>query len=77
MRNQIAEKITEKIIQRFHDERKSQGLSHEKLAELAGIHRSTISLIENRKREPTLLTCLKISNALGIKFSDFVGDSEA
>jgi transcriptional regulator with XRE-family HTH domain len=76
MRNRIAEKRTDKIIEHFQKERKAQGLSHEKLAELAGIHRSTISLIENRKREPTLLTCLKIANALGIKFSDFVKVAE-
>lgn len=66
MRNQRAELITKNLMALLLAERKRQGLSHQKLADAAGIHRSTISLIETGKRVPTILVCLKLSMALGI-----------
>lgn len=64
MREKLSEKIVASVIKKLLEKRKEKGLSHESVAEIAGVHRSTISLIETRKREPTLLTLLKISNAL-------------
>lgn len=62
-----APEITHKaIIEALKAERKRQGLSHEKLAEKAGLHRSAISLIESGERKPTLLSVLKILAVLGI-----------
>ena len=52
--------------------RKAQGLSHETLAAMTKLHRSTISLIESGKREPTLRTLLKIAAALNVKLSDIL-----
>ena len=34
------------------------------LAEKCGLHRSTISLVESKKRMPSILVCLKIAKAL-------------
>jgi transcriptional regulator with XRE-family HTH domain len=64
------DKITSKLLDHFSEARKQQGLSHEKLANLAGIHRSTISLLESKKIIPTISTCLKISEALGISLGE-------
>ena len=64
--NKHAEQTTKKLIALLLAERKKQGLSHQKLADLAGIHRSTISLIETGKRIPTILVCLKIADALNV-----------
>lgn len=66
MRNYHAEQVTKNLIELLAAERKKRGFSHQKLAELAGIHRSTISLIETGKRTPTILVCLKIADALGV-----------
>ena len=52
--------------------RKKQGLSHETLATMTKLHRSTISLIESGKREPTLRTVLRLSTALDVKLSDIL-----
>lgn len=65
-------KITAKLLDQFSEERQKQGLSHEKLANLAGVHRSTISLLESKKMVPTVLTCLKISEALGISLGEIL-----
>lgn len=61
---QQAEKDVDLIVARLKALRLEQKMSHEKLAEKAGLNRSTISLIEARKRQPTLLSCLRIAAAL-------------
>ena len=76
MRNRLAENITDLVIERLLEARKAKGMSHDKVADSAGLHRSTISLIESRKREPTLLTCLKIASALGVNLGDIISKSE-
>ncbi len=72
MRDKQSEIATSKIIDRLSEVRKEKGISHEKLAEMTGLNRSTISLIENHKRTPTILTCIKIGRALEIKLSDLI-----
>jgi len=46
--------------------RLQKGLSQEKLAELAGLHRTYLGGVERGKRNPTLLTLAKIAKALSI-----------
>ena len=72
MKNRDAEKIVFKLLSEFERIRREKDLSHEKLAELAGVNRSTISLLESKKRIPTILTCLKIADALGVSLSDLI-----
>ena len=64
MENKELESIVLKITQEFKLKRKELGLSHQKLAEMTGLHRTAIGLIESNKRMPSILTCLKISDAL-------------
>lgn len=45
-------------------ERQKATLSQEALAELAGLHRTYISLLERGRRSPTLATIEKIARAL-------------
>ena len=66
MKNKSAEKTVNKLLEEFEKIRKDKGLSHENLAKLASLNRSTISLLESKKRIPTILTCLKIADALSI-----------
>ena len=56
--------------------RKLSGLSQEKLAELADIHRTYISQIERGLKSPTLETIFSICSALKIKPSQFIKDIE-
>ncbi len=46
--------------------RKAKGLSQEELAEIAGFHRTFISLIERRKRNVTLGVIEALAIALGV-----------
>jgi len=56
--------------------RKKSGLTHEQLAERAECHPTTISLLENEKRGPSLEMLLKLSRGLGYSAADVVGEVE-
>lgn len=72
MKNKKAEKITSKLLDEFSKIRLEKNLSHERIAALTGLNRSTISLLESKKRIPTILTCLKIADALEISLADLL-----
>ena len=72
MKNKKVEQTVSKLIDELAKIRKEKNLSHEKLAALTGLNRSTISLIENKKRTPTILTCLKIADALEVSLGKLI-----
>lgn len=76
MRDDFAEKLTIKVIEVLKEERAIQGLSHEKLAAKARIHRTAISHLENGIRKPTFLVVIKLSRALGFDVSEIVKRAE-
>ncbi len=76
MKGKLAPHIQEAVIDGFIARRKKLGLSHEKLAALAGLHRTAISHIENRRRNPTLLACLKLAQALEYPLSKIIRSAE-
>lgn len=57
-------------------ERKRQGLSHEDLAEAAGVHRSTISRTERGIINPTLYVVHAMATALKVPFSQVAKEAE-
>jgi DNA-binding XRE family transcriptional regulator len=60
MSSKKVKQIEEGIIDSLSKKRKELGYSYEKLSELTGLHRTSISLIERKKTHPTLLVCLKL-----------------
>jgi len=56
--------------------RKDRGLSQEKLAELANLHRTYVSGLERAQRNPTLTTLTKIAKALSMKVSTLLAGVE-
>ena len=50
--------------------RQEKGLSQEKLAELADLHRTYINLVESGKRNISLKNIQKLSKALGVGLDD-------
>lgn len=76
MKGKLAQHIQEAVIDGLIERRKKLGLSHEKLAALAGIHRTAVSHIENRRRNPTLLICLKLAHALDCRLSEILKTAE-
>lgn len=65
-----------RIVQNFANQmkslRESEGVSQEKLAELAGLHRTYIGSIERAEKIPSLVTIVKISKALNINISNLI-----
>ena len=60
----------EKILIQFgntvRERRKKKGISQEELAELAGVHRTYIGMIERAEKNITLLNIQKIAKALSV-----------
>ena len=52
--------------------RKERQLSQEKLAELAGLHRTYIGMIERAEKNITLCNIEKIAKALNIEIKDLL-----
>jgi transcriptional regulator with XRE-family HTH domain len=56
--------------------RKERSLSQEKLADLSGLDRSYISILERNLKLPSLYTILALASGLGIKASEFMMEME-
>lgn len=52
--------------------REAKGISQEKLAEYAKLHRTYIGSIERGEKIPSLVTVVKISKALNINISELI-----
>jgi transcriptional regulator with XRE-family HTH domain len=61
---------------RVRDLREEQGLSQEKLADIAHLHRTAITHIERATRSSTLETIEKLAKALGVQPADLMPDLE-
>ena len=57
--------------------RTDQGISQESLANLAGLHRTYISMLERGIRNPSLTVILQLAEALGTMASTLMADLEA
>ena len=51
-------------------------MTYEQLSDLAGVHRTTISLLERQERSPTIQVAYYIAKALGYSLSDLIKDAE-
>lgn len=52
--------------------RKRKGISQEKLAEYANLHRTYIGALERAQKIPSLITIVKISKALEVSIFDLI-----
>lgn len=52
--------------------RKRRGISQEKLAEYANLHRTYIGALERAQKIPSLITIVKISKALEVNIFDLI-----
>lgn len=62
-----------KVVKQIRQQKK---LSQEKLAEMAGLDRTFVSLIERGRRRPTLESAARISKALNLSLSWMVATAE-
>lgn len=70
---EMEEKILlEKIGKNIKAERVRKGLSQEKLAELAGTSRRTVSVLENGGQQPKILLVMNLAKALEVDINEFL-----
>lgn len=61
---------------RVREERNKQGLSQEKLAELAGLHRTYIGMIERAEKNITLVNMEKIAKGLKVELTSLLRETK-
>lgn len=66
--------LSKEFGKRIKIERIKKEVSQEKLAELSGLHRTTLGTIENGKTSPTLDSIAKIAKALNVTLSELLKD---
>ena len=64
--------ILQKFGRRVREERDKQGISQERLGQLAGVHRTYIGMIERAEKNITLTNMQKIAKALGMRVNNLV-----
>ncbi|MBL8247739.1 MAG: helix-turn-helix transcriptional regulator [Candidatus Competibacter sp.] len=69
-------RLREVFATRVREERTSQGLSQEALAEKTGLHRTYIGSIERAERNLTIDNIERIASALGVAAPDLLMSSE-
>lgn len=72
MNRKQAEVEVDRLVAQLREIRLKKGVSHEKLAQMAGLNRSTISLTESRKSQPTVLTLMLMADALNIDLKEIL-----
>jgi transcriptional regulator with XRE-family HTH domain len=76
MNKNYPEAVLNTLVAMLKEKRLSMGLSHERLSAASGITRAAISHVENGKRKPSLLLCLKMANAMQISLADMLKKAE-
>ena len=69
----LSEAIAETII----DSRHKKQMSQERLGFESNLHRTYISLLERRKRMPTIETIFSIAHSLGVSPSEIIQEIES
>lgn len=64
--------IVSQFALRMRAYREAKGISQERLAEYANLHRTYIGSIERGEKVPSLVTVVKISKALNISISELI-----
>ena len=71
-----SQKLINQVAQLLKEERVKQNLSHEKIADIAAVHRTAVGHIENGTRKPSLFVFIKLARALNMKPSELLRRAE-
>lgn len=66
----MQESILSKFGKKIREKRLNSKLSQEKLAEIAGLHRTYIGMVERAEKNITLMNIEKLAKALNIQIKD-------
>jgi transcriptional regulator with XRE-family HTH domain len=70
----MASSINDRFGTNLRKTRLGKGISQERLADLAGLHRTYISSVERGERNVTLQTVEKLARALGVSMARLMPD---
>jgi transcriptional regulator with XRE-family HTH domain len=68
--------VLERFGKRLREVREGVGVSQEKLAEMAGLHRTYVSSVERGKRNISLLNIERLAGALRIPMAELMPDGK-
>ncbi|MEM6915050.1 MAG: helix-turn-helix domain-containing protein [Verrucomicrobiota bacterium] len=68
--------FSKEVVARLKRARVERGWSQAKLAEVAGVSRTGVTMIESNKRNPTLVYCHVLARALDLTLSDVIREVE-
>lgn len=71
-----SEGFVKRVVAILERERLRQGMSHERLAQAAGIHRSTVSRTERGLMNPTLYVLHSMATVLKVDLSAVMSEAE-
>jgi transcriptional regulator with XRE-family HTH domain len=66
--------VTVRFGKRLREVRARKGISQERLAELAGLHRTYVSSVERGERNISLVNINCLARALGVKMAELMPD---
>jgi transcriptional regulator with XRE-family HTH domain len=72
-----AEQMLTCVMDTLQLERERQGFSLQKLGAISGVSRVEIGLIEKGERNPSLIICLRVADALGLRLGDVLNSIPA
>jgi transcriptional regulator with XRE-family HTH domain len=68
--------VLERFGKRLREVREGVGVSQEKLAEMAGLHRTYVSSVERGKRNISLLNIERLAGALQVRMAELMPDGK-
>jgi transcriptional regulator with XRE-family HTH domain len=72
-----ADRILSCVMDVLRQERERRGLSLKQFGVMSGVERTSIAKAENGQRSPSLLTCLRLADALGLRLGDVLNSIPA
>jgi transcriptional regulator with XRE-family HTH domain len=70
----MEQNVLELLGTKIRDARLALGMSQEKLAEIADVHRTYIGMVERAEKNITILSLYKIAKALNVKVTELIVD---
>ena len=71
-----SQRFSRAVVSALKRVRQSKGLSQERVARMAGLSRTAITMMEGGHRHPTLFVCHALARALGVRLSSLVAKAE-
>ncbi|BCU77572.1 helix-turn-helix transcriptional regulator [Luteolibacter sp. LG18] len=76
MKAEDLSEFNRKLGEVFRLEREKQGLSRNRLSEIAGVSRTGVIMFERGERAPTIVICVAMAAGLGVPLSTLIRRAE-